>query len=84
VDGPEALFVDRQLKQVHSSNGTSLPYFCSISVRRLGGRLYPKLRKASANSSPSIDPDRSLSKCRKTPCQSLMYFHNPANSVDNT
>ena len=57
-----------------------LPYFCSSSDRSVGDRLYPKLRRASESSDPSIDPERSLSKCLKTFCQSWMYFHRPANS----
>ena len=57
-----------------------LPYFCSSSERSIGERLYPKLRKASESSDPSIDPEWSLSKCLKTFCQSWMYFHRPANS----
>ena len=51
-----------------------------MSVNILGERLYPKLRSASANSIPSIDPERSLSKCLNTFCQSEMYFHSPENS----
>ena len=57
-----------------------LPYFCSSSERSIGERLYPKLRRASESSDPSIDPEWSLSKCLKTFCQSWMYFHSPANS----
>lgn len=59
----------------------NLPYFCSISVKIDDDKLYPKLLRASANSCPSIDPDRSLSKRRKTFCQSPMYLYNPTNSV---
>lgn len=56
------------------------PYFCSSRERRIGDRLYPKLRSASASSAPSIEPDRSRSKCLKTFCQSWIYFQSPANS----
>jgi len=58
----------------------SLPYLCSIRVSRVGDKRYPKLCNASDNSRPSIEPERSRSKCRKTFCQSEIYLHKPVNS----
>ena len=71
------------LKWIYSYVPSS-PYFRSMSVNSGGERLYPKLRRASDNSRPSIDPDWSLSKCLKTPCQSAMYFQSPENSTRRT
>ena len=36
---------------------SSSPYFCSMSINSGGDRLYPKLRRASANSLPSMVPE---------------------------
>ena len=57
------------------------PYFCSTMDNSCGESLYPKLLKAEANSCPSIEPERSRSKCLNTSCQSLMYRQSPWNSV---
>lgn len=61
--------------------GPRSPYFCSTRDSRSGESLYPKLLNAAANSCPSIEPERSWSKCLKTPCQSLMYRQRPWNST---
>ena len=58
------------------------PYLDSRRRRSGGERLYPNCCSALESSCPSIEPERSRSKWRKTFCQSLMYFHNPENSLN--
>lgn len=83
VAGADATHIpsERNLKGGGNPQADDSPYFCSISIKMGGERLYPKLRRASDNSRPSMVPDWSLSKCLKTPCQSAMYFQSPENSI---
>ena len=82
-EGPDATLNESGLEErpLDGAEACDVPYFCSSRERSMGERLYPKLRRASESSAPSMDPDRSRSKCLKTFCQSWMYFHSPANSA---
>jgi len=65
-----------------AATGPEATYFCSTIDNSCGESLYPKLLKAEANSCPSIEPERSRSKCLNTSCQSLMYRQSPWNSLN--